>query len=666
MKIKLVLYLFLGLFTHLSCTSNEKYVNLFMGSSGDHGQVTPGAAVPFGMISVCPDSDPGQHGGYDFSVPTISGISINRVSGVGCNGTGGNIRIKPALPDVTISIDKNTEKAVPGYYETKLDNGVKCELTATHNMALERFTFPTNVDKVFYVDFASSFDTRNVSCAYSVVNKNTIEGYVISPTACARGSYKLWFELKTDHPFEANNIEEENVLLSFNNDVETVEVRISVSPVDQAAARNEKLQEEKNSFKKIKRAAIARWKEKLNKIDIMEGDDELRTIFYTSLYRIYLSPMNVTSSEGQYVGTDGVIYRANDFTYYSSWYMWDAFRTKFPLLVILEDEVMSDIARSLLDLYRTGKNDWATQFESVPTVRTEHSQIMLLDAYRKGVKDIDFNIAYDAMKEEAEGLPMRTPDQRLETSYDLWALSNIADILGNSDDSKYFMQQADSIFESTWKNEFMHVTPEFDIMKGSGLYQGTRWQYRWAVPPYLGRMIEWVGIDTLKQQLTYFFENNLYNQGNEPDIHTPYIFNLLGSPEKSQQTVRDFITKDMIHKYGGNTEYPEPFYGRAFRNHVEGYLPEMDEDDGTMSAWFIFGAMGIYPLLVGSDTYELTSPLFDRITIRTNKSTFSISTQERESSDQVVRSIFLNGEKIDGTQITHEQIRRGGELVFCY
>jgi putative alpha-1,2-mannosidase len=204
-------------------------------------------------------------------------------------------------------------------------------------------------------------------------------------------------------------------------------------------------------------------------------------------------------------------------------------------LVILEDEVMSDIAKSLLELYRTGKKEWATPFESAPTVRTEHSQIMLLDAYKKGVENIDFTIAYEAMKKEAETLPTKTPDQRLETAYDLWALGEIAGILGYTMDANHFSHRADSIFETTWKNEFMHITPQFEAMKGSDLYQGTRWQFRWAAPPYLDKMIEWVGMDTLEQQLTYFFENDLFNQGNEPDIHTPYIFNLLGSPEKSQK-----------------------------------------------------------------------------------------------------------------------------------
>lgn len=668
MKTDKLIYTFLSILLLASCTppGNEQYVNLFLGSSGDHGQVTPGAAIPFGMISVCPDSDPGQHGGYDYSVPNISGISINRISGVGCNGTGGNILIRPALLNDPLSIVKGTEKATPGYYETKLSNGVKCELTATHNIAIERYTYPDDVDKVLYIDFTSSFDPRNVSCSYQVVDQNTIEGYVTSPTACARGSYKLWFELKTDQPFEVLGAKEENATLVFNNKVTQIETRITVSPIDQHTARKEAKQETNSNFETIKKRAKALWREKLNKIDVVGEDEELKIIFYTSLYRIYLSPMDVTSSDGRYLGTDGIVYHADKFKYYSSWYMWDAFRTKFPLLVILEDELMGDISRSVLDLYRTGKKDWATQFESTPTVRTEHSQIMLLDAYRKGIKGIDFKIAYDAMKEEAATLPMKSPDQQIESSYGLWALGQIANILGYSKDSSHYTMLADSIFENTWKNEFMHIRYDFDIMKGSGLYQGTRWQYRWAVPQFLERMIEWLGIQVLEKELTYFFEQNLFNQGNEPDIHTPYIFNLLGSPEKSQKIVRDLITKEMTHKYGGNSEYAEPFFGRAFRNHVEGYLPEMDEDDGTMSAWFIFGTMGFYPLLIGSDVYELISPLFDQIKIHSGNSTFTIETRGRKSSNDIITNILLNGEKIDNYKIKHEDIKSGGKLIFYY
>ncbi|MFA7494538.1 MAG: glycoside hydrolase domain-containing protein, partial [Proteiniphilum sp.] len=489
---------------------------------------------------------------------------------------------------------------------------------------------------------------------------------VISPTACARGSYKLWFELKTDQPFKVISSEEKSITLIFNDNIKQVETRITVSPIDQITAREEAKQEIDSSFKAIKKRAMALWREKLGKIDIEGDDEELKTIFYTSLYRIYLSPMDVTSTDGRYLGTDGVVYQADNFRYYSSWSMWDTFRTKFPLLVILEEEAMSDIARSALDLFKTGKRDWATPFESTPTVRTEHMQIMLLDAYQKGIEGIDFSIAYEAMKEEAASLPMRSPDQRMESAYDLWAMGHIADILGYTDDSNYFSEQADSIFEITWKKEFMLITPDFDTMKGSGLYQGTRWQYRWAAPPYLDRMIEWCGSDTLEQQLTHFFMNNLYNQGNEPDIHTPYIFNLLGSPKRSQQIVRNLITTDMTYKYGGNAKFPKPFHGRAFRNHMEGYLPEMDEDDGTMSAWFIFGTMGIYPLLIGSETYELTSPLFDRITIHLSKSIFTIATHNRKSMDQVVKFVLLNGEKIDVNRITHEKLLQGGELIFCY
>ena len=138
---KRVLLLIVSLCAAMVCSAqNEKYVNLFLGTSGDHGQMSPAAAVPFGAIAVGPDSSPGSHVGYDYAVETVSGVSINRVSGVGCSGTSCNLSVKPALPGDVLKIVKGTEVAYPGYYATKFDNGVKGEFTATKNMAVERYT----------------------------------------------------------------------------------------------------------------------------------------------------------------------------------------------------------------------------------------------------------------------------------------------------------------------------------------------------------------------------------------------------------------------------------------------------------------------------------------------------------------------------------------------
>ena len=180
---------------------------------------------------------------------------------------------------------------------------------------------------------------------------------------------------------------------------------------------------------------------------------------------------------------------------------------------------------------RTGKKDWSTGFESTPTVRTEHAVILLLDAYRKGITNLDFRKGYAGMKQEMERLPMRRPTRRWNRHMTCWAMAKIAEIIGEKADSEQYRQRSVSLFEETWKKEFMNVTPAFEVMKNNGLYQGTRWQYRWAAPQYIDKMIEWVGQDSLRSQLTYFFDHHLYNQGNEPDIHVPYLFNRLGTGE---------------------------------------------------------------------------------------------------------------------------------------
>ena len=262
---------------------------------------------------------------------------------------------------------------------------------------------------------------------------------------------------------------------------------------------------------------------------------------------------------------------------------------------------------------------------------------------------------------------MRSPDQKMESAYDLWAMAKIAEIIGEKADSEQYRQRSVSLFEETWKKEFMNVTPAFEVMKNNGLYQGTRWQYRWAAPQYIDKMIEWVGQDSLRLQLTYFFDHHLYNQGHEPDIHVPYLFNRLGAPEKTQQIVRSLMTEPMIHKYGGNSEFKTPYLGKAFKNAPEGYSPEMDEDDGTMSAWYVFGAMGFYPLLVGDEYYDLTSPLFDRVLLRlTNGNVLTIQTEGRKKKDAPIKSIHFNGKKIADYRISHNELIKGGELIYNY
>jgi len=649
-----------------SVAQNTKYVNLFIGTSGDNGQVAPGAAAPFGMVCVCPDNDPRSHAGYDYAVTKVSGISVNRLSGVGCSGGGGNLRIRPVAPSQELHIKKSREKATPGYYSTAFTNGIKTELTATNAMAVERYKFPRSLSAALWIDFASTFEDV-ATCHYKRISETCIEGYVQAKNVCGHGCYKLYFSLNTSQPFQLEEQKETTACLTFGKKVRSVEVRIGLSALSSELASWECARWEKMDFEDVKSRTADQWEKQLSAIDVKGGKKDDRVIFYTSLYRTYLSPADVSSPDGAYLGTDGKVYISEDFRYYSNWSLWDTFRTKFPLLVLTEPAKMRDMATSLIHLYATGKKDWSTGFESTPTVRTEHAVILLLDAYRKGITNLDFRKGYAGMKQEMERLPMRSPDQKMESAYDLWAMARIAEIIGEKADSEQYRQRSVSLFEETWKKEFMNVTPAFEVMKNNGLYQGTRWQYRWAAPQYIDKMIEWVGQDSLRLQLTYFFDHHLYNQGNEPDIHVPYLFNRLGAPEKTQQIVRSLMTEPMIHKYGGNSEFKTPYLGKAFKNAPEGYSPEMDEDDGTMSAWYVFGAMGFYPLLVGDEYYDLTSPLFDRVLLRlANGNVLTIQTEGRKKKDAPIKSIHFNGEKIADYRISHNELIKGGELIFNY
>lgn len=649
-----------------SVAQNTKYVNLFIGTSGDNGQVAPGAAAPFGMVCVCPDNDPRSHAGYDYAVTKVSGISVNRLSGVGCSGGGGNLRIRPVAPSQELHIKKSREKATPGYYSTAFTNGIKTELTATNAMAVERYKFPRSLSAALWIDFASTFEDV-ATCHYKRISETCIEGYVQAKNVCGHGRYKLYFSLNTSHPFQLEEQKETTACLTFGKKVRSVEVRIGLSALSSELASWECARWEKMDFEDVKSRTADQWEKQLSAIDVKGGKKDDRVIFYTSLYRTYLSPADVSSPDGAYLGTDGKVYISEDFRYYSNWSLWDTFRTKFPLLVLTEPAKMRDMATSLIHLYATGKKDWSTGFESTPTVRTEHAVILLLDAYRKGITNLDFRKGYAGMKQEMERLPMRSPDQKMESAYDLWAMAKIAEIIGEKADSEQYRQRSVSLFEETWKKEFMNVTPAFEVMKNNGLYQGTRWQYRWAAPQYIDKMIEWVGQDSLRSQLTYFFDHHLYNQGNEPDVHVPYLFNRLGAPEKTQQIVRSLMTEPMIHKYGGNSEFKTPYLGKAFKNAPEGYSPEMDEDDGTMSAWYVFGAMGFYPLLVGDEYYDLTSPLFDRVLLRlTNGNVLTIQTEGRKKKDAPIKSIHFNGKKIADYRISHNELIKGGELIYNY
>ncbi|MDR1881558.1 MAG: glycoside hydrolase family 92 protein [Prevotella sp.] len=653
---------------HTFAQKKIEYVNLFIGTAGDNGQVDPAACIPYGMVRICPDSYPGTHVGYDYEVAKISGFSINRISGIGCGGAGGNLSVRPTLKKEMPNINKNTEIAVPGYYAATLDNGVKTEFTATNNVAFERFYYPSGKDANMTLNIAASF-TKVLDAKYEIVSDNGIQGYIQAGNTCDHGAFKLYFYLTTDKPFTVISEYGHEIELSFKN-IETnpVEVRIAVSPIDMPTAKEENIRTGKLTFGKVKKQAADKWEDILSRIDVKGGSREDKTLFYTSIYRTFLSPANTTSWDNRFLGTDGNVYPKEDFTYYSSWSMWDTYRTKFPLITLLDTKSMRDFANSLCKLYVYGKRDWATKHESTPTVRTEHTIVALLDAHKKGIPDIHLEEAYAGMKKEMDNLPANRPDQTLESCIDWWAMAQIAEIRGQAGDAKYYREKAGNTFIQTWNKEFKNIDDSYAKMRDSGLYQGTRWQYRWALPQYLDEMIAGAGgKEILEEQLDRFFAGNLFNQGNETGIHAPYIFNRLGKYSKSQKAVRRIVKDDLQHLYGGNAEYPEPCFGKPFKAEPKGFLPEMDEDDGTMSAWYVFSSIGLYPLTAGEPWYEITSPFYDSAVIRLdNGKKLNIKTKNRRSPADMIKRVTFNGNIVPDFRINHNDMIKGGTLETEY
>ena len=187
---------------------------------------------------------------------------------------------------------------------------------------------------------------------------------------------------------------------------------------------------------------------------------------------------------------------------------------------------------------------------------------------------------------------------------------------------------------------------------------------------YLPRMIQLVGKEKLAAQLQQFFREELYNQGNEPDIHVPFLFGRLGMPQKTGGIVRSLATESITHRYGGNDAYPTPFVGCAFVNQPRGYCPEMDEDDGAMSAWYVYACIGMYPLVVGEAVYELFPPLFDKVTLHLGsgqKTTVVIRKEGQWSTDNSqCKRVTWNGKALPNYQISVKELKKGGELVFHY
>jgi predicted alpha-1,2-mannosidase len=331
---------------------------------------------------------------------------------------------------------------------------------------------------------------------------------------------------------------------------------------------------------------------------------------------------------------------------------------------LLEPGIMRDICLSLADLYRTGKTESCTNFEPTPGCRSEHALVVLLDAYQKGIR-FDVTDIYSLMVEESDRYHFDSPDKKLESAYDFWALSEFAHILDKKNDHALFRKRSQE-YRAVWKDKFKIMDENADIMHGDGLYEGTLWQYRWFVPHDIPSIVELIGGEKkFTADLSFFFENNLYNHGNQPDIHVPFLFNFGNSPWLTQKWVNAILTKEIPNYYGTHKKWKKPYVGRIYKATPDGYIPEMDDDAGTMSSWYVFASMGLYPYCPGKPEYTIRSPIFDSVKINLkNGNTFEIQCKNLSDENFYIQSAELNGQSFDKYIISHADILKGGVLKY--
>ncbi|RZL37989.1 MAG: alpha-mannosidase, partial [Pedobacter sp.] len=357
--------------TRLNTIGNSKpvdLVNVFLGSSGDHGQMSPAASYPFSMLSIGPQTYPKTHTGYEYLAKKFEGFTHNRFEGVGCQGSGGNIFVKPFLGDdpKETELIKSSEKAVPGYYEVGFENKIKASFSVLGNAGKHVYQFPKG-EKGIYLDLGYAFNGAFVAEEH-VINQNSISGWIESKTTCGVGKYRIYYHLIVTGNVKWTEISDHKLIAKLNEESTFAEINVALSSVSMQAAE---LAINNKTFAEIKSQSSADWNANLSKIEL-KGDLKDAKLFYSLLYRTMQSPYVISDQDGQYRNTKGELKKDKQIRY-NGWAIWDNYRTQLPLLSIIMPDRYAGMVTSIADLYNSGKKDYAGQKEPSNTVRSEHA-----------------------------------------------------------------------------------------------------------------------------------------------------------------------------------------------------------------------------------------------------------------------------------------------------
>ncbi|MEI6900862.1 MAG: GH92 family glycosyl hydrolase, partial [Bacteroidota bacterium] len=690
-------------------TDFSKYVDPFIGTGG-HGHTYPGVSLPFGMVQLSPDTRlDGWDGcsGYHASDTAIYGFTHTHLSGTGCSDYG-DILFMPLPGKVNLqnTAYKSTfshlnESASPGYYKVILNNGkITAELTATKRTGFHRYTFSGNREKFIALDLVHR--DKVLESNIRIVNDSEIEGSRISQAWAAKQI--LYFVARFSSPISSHllvNDENEDskavavngtairALFGFDSHGSTIELKVGISAVSiENARKNLDVENPGWDFEQVAKLAREEWNRELGKITGESTDPTKLTIFYTSLYHALLNPNLYSDVDGRYRGRDLEIHSSDKFDYYTVFSLWDTYRATHPLFTLIDQKRTNDFINTFIRQYEEGGMlpVWELSGNETGCMIGYHSVPVIVDAYLKGIRGFDAEKAFTAMKHSAEqdhlGLKYYKPlgfipgdkegesvSKTLEYAYDDWCIAQMAKSLGKTEDYKVFIQRAQNyknIFDPSTgfmraKMNNIWFSP-FDPSEVNFNYtEANAWQYSFYVPQDLGGLMQLHGgrnifaknLDRMFQASTKTTGRDQsdisgligqYAHGNEPSHHMAYLYNYAGQPWKTEELVHS-ICKDLY------TSKRDGLCG--------------NEDCGQMSSWYVFSAMGFYPVTPGSGNYSIGTPLFNKVTINLeNGNKFILIANLLSDQNFYIQSAKLNGKELKSPEITHEEIMKGGELLF--
>jgi predicted alpha-1,2-mannosidase len=615
------------------------------------------------------------------------------------------------------------EKAFPGYYAVNLpDEGILAELTASERVGMHRYTFSKPATPHILIDVSSTMG--NARAAEGEVSINPEQREVVGAIrtfgsfAGRYGGVKVYFAARFNQPFSSFCIwsgdslfpdhqsavgDQIGVDLSFGKSGAglVVELKMGISYVSIENARaNLEAEAGDISFEDMLSKSKQAWEEKLSLIKIEEGSGDQKTIFYTALYHSLQMPTLFNDVNGDYMGFDKKVHQTTGFRYFTDLSLWDTFRTVHPLFTLLVPKDQRDMMISLVKMCEQGGvlPRWPSGYGYTGSMLGASADIVIAESYLKGIRDFDIGTAYQAMRKAALGIDIpkegfkpregmtdclkyqycpadlmdEAVSKTLEYAYADDAVSKLAGALGYKDDAELFSAHS-GFYRNIWNPETQYFQPrntsgefveKFKPLKLTYLdfkrkytddyVEGSALQWRWAL------FFDAEGLISLFKSKEYFISElndffarsdssrgtwnpgSYYWHGNEPDIHAAYLFNTAGRPDLTQKWVRWILD----NKYG------------AAYDGIDG-----DDDAGTLSSWYVFSALGFYPV-AGSDRYQIGAPLFKKAKMKIGDKLLTIIADNYSIDNKYVTKVWLNNILLDRLWFIHSEIAQGGTLRF--